>query len=394
MYCVKPYSTPGSIHASQPYNEIDIRPVRSKGELRHFLELPLSLHGSEPYCVPMLAFLEKMQLSPVKNPFWSHAERELFLAFRHGRPVGRIAAIIDHALDAASGQRIGGWGYFAAEDNQDTAAALFRAVEDWHEGRREGKAVLLRGPLNPSLNYAAGMLVEGFGDFPPCLTPYNPPYYQRIADACGMEKEQDLLFYRFHLGLTPENKYSGRFPAGSKYRVRYSTSSTYARDLHLLVDLYNRCWKDNWGFSPLSVDEMHFSWAAMKYLPVVSALLFLEYAGTPVGVILYGADMTPVLSRLKGRLDIAAPWHFFQGLRSITGTRMYMFGLIEEHRSQRTFFPFLSNAITHYKSFPRLEYMDAGWVLEDNAIMNQICTKLGGKVVTRSRIYRRETVHG
>ena len=373
-----------------------IEPVRSKRDLRLFLETPLLLHRDEPFWVPLPMFLEKDQLDQAGNPFWQHADRELFLALRGDRPVGRIAAVIDHDLDAATGQRVGVWGYFACEDDAAAASALFQAVEDWHGARPEGGPAFLRGPLNPSLNYAAGMLVEGFERFPSFMNPYNPPYYPPLAEACGMEKEQDLFFYRFCRAANFDichQELDKNFARGSEhYRLRRSTRATYAGDMRLLADLFTRCWSDNWGFTPMHAEEIRHSWAAMRWIPAPSEMIFLEYKGEAVGMSLYGADLGQVLKRLNGRLTLAAPWQAIAGLRAVDGVRLYMFGVTRKHRRGLAIFRLLLGTINTFTDTTKLDYMDAGWVLEDNVNMNQICERLKGERLSRSRIYRRECV--
>ena len=374
-----------------PAPDIRIEPVRSKRDLRLFLELPLLLHGDEPFWVPLPMFLEKDQLNQAGNPFWQHADRELFLALRGGRPVGRIAAVIDYDLDAAASQRVGVWGYFACEDDAVAAAALFQAVEDWHAGRTEGRAAFLRGPLNPSLNYAAGMLVEGFERFPSFMNPYNPPYYQLLAEACGMEKEEDLLFYRFPCAAKLpicHRELDKNFAKNADYRLRQSTRATYSDDMRLLADLFTRCWSGNWGFTPMYAEEIRHSWTAMRWLPVPSELIFLEHRGEPVGMALIGADLSDMMKRLSGRLTLAAPWHALMGLRAVNGVRIYMFGVLPKYRRSIATFQLLYGAIKIAAS--GTEYVDGGWILESNTNMNRICERLEGERLTRSRIYRRE----
>jgi hypothetical protein len=358
-----------------------------------FLETPLVLHRDEPCYVPLPALLEKDQLTPARNPFWRHARRELFVALRAGRPVGRIAAILDDDLDAASGQRVGAWGYFACEDDADTAEALFEAAESWHAARPEGAAAFLRGPLNPSLNYAAGMLVEGFERFPPFMNPWNPPYYPALAEACGMEKEQDLLFYRLsraHTLAGARRDLDRDFTRKSAFSLRRSTRATYAADMGLLAELYTRCWSDNWGFTPLRAEEIRYSWSVMRCLPVVSELLFLEHGGEAVGMILFGADLGVMLKGLNGSLSPAALWRCLSGLRRIGGGRIFMLGLTPKYRRSIAVFQLLRRAVSLFTDMAAPDYyIDAGWILEDNDNMNRICERARGELLTRSRLYRR-----
>ena len=130
--------------------------------------------------------------TPGKHPFWEFSERILFLARRGSETVGRIAGIIDRHYNEFHGEKMGIWGFFECADDPEAAAALFSSVETWV---RQKGMTFVRGPLNPSTNYEAGLLIDGF-DYPPALMmTYNPPYYPRLVESCGFTKEKDLLAF-------------------------------------------------------------------------------------------------------------------------------------------------------------------------------------------------------
>ena len=97
-----------------------------------------------------------------------------------------------------------------------------------------------------------------------------------------------------------------------------------------------------------------------------------------------------LFKRLNGRISLSAPWHLFAGLRAVDGVRLYMLGVTKKHRRGLAIFRLLLGTINAAADTAALDYVDAGWVLEDNANMNQICERLKGERLTRSRIYRRE----
>src|SRR3990172_947996 len=171
---------------------IEIVVVEGSSELKDFIDLPWNLYAEYPRGVPPLKKEVRRLLDPRRHPFWSSAERRLFLARRGSQAVGRIAGIIDRRYNEFHGEQMGIWGFFECADDPAAAAALFSAVETW--ARRKGMA-FVRGPLNPSTNYEVGLLVEGF-DYPPALMmTYNPPYYSRLVELCGFSKEKDLFAF-------------------------------------------------------------------------------------------------------------------------------------------------------------------------------------------------------
>ena len=133
-------------------------------------------------------------LDEKRNPFYREASRELFLAVRDGRVVGRIAAIENRAHNRFHGDRIGFWGFFECVHDQAVADALFAAASEWLAARGvEG----MRGPMNPSTNYECGLLVEGFENRPTFMTAWNPPYYAELCEGAGLVKAKDLLGFWF-----------------------------------------------------------------------------------------------------------------------------------------------------------------------------------------------------
>ena len=108
-----------------------IRPVRSRRELKRFVKVPFALHRDSPQWVPPLIF-ERMQfLDRSKNPFFEHAEAEYFLAERDGEPVGRITAQVDERWDEYQGGSDGMFGFFESADDPEVAAALLDAAAEW-----------------------------------------------------------------------------------------------------------------------------------------------------------------------------------------------------------------------------------------------------------------------
>src|SRR5512142_1236203 len=154
-------------------SEIRIAPV-APSELGDFVAFPYSLHRADPGWAPPLRRDVRALLDRRKNPFYDHAERELFLARRGGAVVGRIAAIDDRLHLETHRDGAGFFGFFECEDDGAVAAALFGAAADWLRPRGR---TCMRGPVCPSLNDEAGLLVDGFETPSVVMMPHNPRYY-------------------------------------------------------------------------------------------------------------------------------------------------------------------------------------------------------------------------
>jgi hypothetical protein len=136
---------------------------------------------------------QKALFDRAKHPFYTHADAQFFLAIERGEVVRRIAAIEDRAHNQASGEKLGTFGFWEAFDSQTVADALFSAAR--RELAMRGLTTM-RGPMNPSINYECGLLIDGFDSAPAIMTTYNPPYYQRLFERAGLKKARDLFAYR------------------------------------------------------------------------------------------------------------------------------------------------------------------------------------------------------
>ncbi len=372
---------------------VEVCPVRTSSDMKLFLELPFLLHSRQPLWVPQFKIMQSELVDEARHPYWRKAKRALFLARKNGRVVGRIAAIADHALDRQEGHAVGAWGFFESENDCGTAVALFDAIEAWHKSRSDARVSFLRGPLNPSLNYTCGMLVSGFDCHQPFMMPWTPPYYPMLAEYSGMHKEQDLLSYRFFRRTganTPMVKLAERPDITGAYRVRHSTRATFERDLPILTDLFTECWKENWGFSPIPPIEMHHMLREIRLLPGGVHILFFESGDVPVAVSLVLRDLDGLLRRACGTIGPSLPWHLWRGLHDRRGMRIILLGVLKEYRSGAVPLLLMREILTMAHERKRMEYLDGGWTIEDNEDVNDLCEQMGGKLITRHRIYRRE----
>ena len=173
---------------------IRISEVRSSSELRRFIDLPWRIYtaADHPQWVPPLKLMVRDALDERKNPFYRNASRALFLAERGGAVVGRIAAIENRAHNAVHADRVGFWGFFECIDDAEVASALFGAAESWLAARG---LTVMRGPVSPSLNHEAGLLVRGYRWPPTVMTTWNPRYYVPLVEGAGFTAAKELLAY-------------------------------------------------------------------------------------------------------------------------------------------------------------------------------------------------------
>ena len=367
-----------------------VRPVRTKKDLRAFVDLAWDVYRDDPNWVPPLKSDQARLLTPGRHPFWNLAERELFLAEREGRPVGRIAAIVDHNANKHQSEHMGVWGFFECHPDPEAAMALFRAVEEWLRVR--GSA-FLRGPLNPSPNYEIGLLVRGHETPPTLMMTYNPAYYAELVSLCGFRKEKDLLAYLFPMEMDLPSwaeSLAERLVAKGEFRVRVAERSRLREEIRLLNRVYNECWEDSWGHVPISDAELEDAARTLRFI-VDTDLGFFVYRGDePVAVCLLLPDLNPLLKRLDGRLGLTGLLKRFLYRKEITGLRGLLLGVKEAYRQAGVPFVVLSHLRSVLARKPQYRYVEMGWNLENNPAINLLYEDSGLMPHKRYRIYRKE----
>ncbi len=368
--------------------------VRTKKELETFVRLPFAIHGQHPLWVPPLVKDDLALLTPGKHPFWETARRELFLVFRDGRPVGRVAAIVDEKSNAYWNEKCGSFGFFECENDPEAAVAMLRTAAGWLKS--EGME-FMRGPLNPSTNYTCGLLVGGYDVPPAIMMPWNPPYYLDLLNAFHMRKEQDLFAY--HIGRESSSlpprlaEELERLKKKGEFEVRRSGKRTLAEDVRVMLDLYAESWARNFAFSPLSESEARAQVKELvAYLDPAYFVLFF-HRGEPAGGMVALPDYTSLLKRLNGRLGLLAPWHYLASRRDTRKScRIMLFGIREKYRLLGLPLLLFDYMLEQAKARPELEWVEGSWVLEDNAAVDDLIEDFGGVLRKRYRLLRRDLV--
>jgi len=213
-----------------------VRPVSGRRDFGRFIDYAYTRNACDPHWIPPLRLSERQRLTP-KNPFFAHADCALFLAWRHGVVVGRIAAIDDRLHNQVHADNIGIFGFFEAAD-RDAAHALLGTVDSW--AKQRGR-LRVRGPLNPSMNESAGLLVDGFDSDPTLLIPHNPPEYGEYVESAGYHKVKDLFAWLYDLDRDAPpiiERLAQRVRERDRILVRPLDLAQFARETDRILDIY------------------------------------------------------------------------------------------------------------------------------------------------------------
>ncbi|MGE5172485.1 MAG: N-acetyltransferase family protein [Betaproteobacteria bacterium] len=368
---------------------MDIEQVSDKKGMDEFVRFPWKVYKGNPNWVPPLISEVKFILSN-KNPFFQHAEAACFLARKNGEVVGRIAAIIDRNHINIHNEQAGFFGYFECLPDVTAAEGLLNTAATW---LKERYIETMRGPMNPSTNDECGFLLEGFDSPPMIMMTYTPPYYLEYMEHCGMTKAKDLFAYIVIVNDVAVVERLERLSQGVKKRipgltVRPASVKEFERDLEIVKDIYNSAWSKNWGFVPMTDEEIDSMAKRLKPLIVPELLILAEVDGKPAAFFMVVPDYNQVFSRLDGKLFPFGIFKFLWYSRKVTDIRGITLGVKEEYRRKGI------EALLYLESFraaKRRGYQRAemSWILEDNTLVQKGCDLMGGKLYKKYRIYEK-----
>jgi hypothetical protein len=375
---------------------ISVRPVAGKADLRAFLDLPFRLYAKDPNWVAPLYLERHEHLDPRKNPYFRHAEVSLFLAFRNGRPVGRISAQVCRLRGARYGDGVGQFGFLEAEDDPAVFEALLGAAASWLAARGLTR---MQGPFNFSINDEMGLLIEGFGTPPSMMMGHALPYYAQHLEQQGFAKAKDVIAYDFEdtgdIPRTLKLAYD-RALANPDITVRALDKKKLMRELEIIVAIANDAWSDNWGFVPWTQEEMTALGNNLKMLVSGDYIAIAEYKGEPAAMAVSLPNINDWIQGLNGRLLpfgwAKLGWNLMA--RPPRSIRMPLMGVKKAFHGSSLGGILGMAAIARVRSFHVSRGTMKGelsWILEDNTRMRRMIETFGGRPYKTYRIYERAT---
>lgn len=373
--------------------------VCGKAGRARFVDLGRAFASGVPHYVPQLRSEQMELVDPRKNPFFDHAEVQLFVATRGGEDVGRISAHIDHlALQMPTGQGFGTgtglFGYFDAAD-EAVARALLQAAEAWLRERGMTRAL---GPISLSVWEEPGLLVQGQDHAPTVMMGHHPAHYRAWIEGAGYSPVKSLVTYELDIKqefppLIRRIVQSGE--RNGRIAIREAGRLDYEGDVRIILQILNDAWSDNWGFIPFTDREI--AHAAKKLKPLVQPELvrIAELDGRPVAFMLTFPDMNEALSAINGRLFPLGWVRLLRWLRHPRARtmRVPLMGVVKEHQNTRLasqlafmMIEFIRRAaVTKFGA----ERGEIGWILDDNQGMIAIANAIESRVNREYVIFAR-----
>lgn len=376
---------------------IVVTAVDSRSDRKAFLDLAYQLNGDDPNWVPPLRSEAAELIDAKKNPFFEHAEVQLFLARRGDRITGRISAHIDRLAlsmppEQGMGPGTGNWGLFEAED-EATAAALITRAEDW---LREKGMTRVLAPISLSIWEEPGLLTMGHDHPPMVMMGHHPAHYQPWIEALGYDQAKTLRTYDLDITVEYPPLIQRVIASGERNRrivVRKVRKSDFDAEAAIILEILNDAWETNWGFVPITDREVAHTGKKLKPLVREELIRIAEYDGEPVAFMMTLPDLNKPVRQIGGHLFPFGWIKLLRWLRAPHGAdmRVPLMGVRKRLQGSR---------LASQLAFMMIEYIrrdavamwngkrgEIGWVLDDNQGMNAIADAIDAKVNREYTIY-------
>ncbi|MGB8990666.1 MAG: hypothetical protein WCD80_01275 [Desulfobaccales bacterium] len=367
--------------------EITVIPVRDDAALWEFLRLPWPIYQGDPYWVPPILTHQRRFLDPKRGPFFEVGEARYFLAYRQGKPAGRLSAHVNRLHDAYHGPESGFFGFFECIPDQEVAAALFEAAGAWL--RKRGKTRLV-GPLNFCIYDEMGLLVEGFDSMPAIFQTHNPPYYQDLLTSLGFVKVMDWHAYKItnrNVDLEAMERSYAEIMRDQDVEVLTYNPKEVDRRADEVFELFNTAWQPNWGHVPLTRRQFDEMLAMVKpCLRPEMAYVLLDHdrvAGFGIGL----PDLNPLIRQLNGSLTLWGKLRllYWAKYRPLHKVRAMVVGISQPYQRRRLHLALLLRSYVYLVKHTPCEMADLSLIPANLKPWIKVILALGGQ---RYKVFR------
>ena len=309
-------------------NEITIKEVVSKRELRQFVQFGIDLYKGNSYYCPPIFFDEVNTFDPKSNPALEVCDFVIYMAYRNDEIVGRITGIINHRANEAWGVKKCRFGWFDFIDDYEVFRSLLDAVAEW--GRTHGME-RLNGPVGFTDFDHQGLLIEGFNYNAPMASLYTHPYYIAHYERYGLTKEMDWIEYQ----ITPPKQAPEKMRravgiVAERYKL-HTVKVKNSRELrkrygYTYFDVLDSAYQKLYNYQPMTPRQKQYY--CKMYFPLLNFDFVTMVANEKDEIIAVGLGMPSLSEALRkcgGRLF---PFGWYHLLKALKAKKMTDFDLL------------------------------------------------------------------
>lgn len=374
--------------------EIEIRAVKpTKRELREYVKFGIGLYDGNACYVPPLVFDEVNTLLPSKNPAFDYCRAQSFMAWRGGKAVGRITAIINDVVNRRTGSKTARFGFVDFIDDADVVDALFGAAEKW---ALDNDMDSMAGPMGFTDMDHEGMLTEGFDEAGTMATIYNYAYYPRHIERMGYKPDARWVEYRIDVPDTVPDKMQ-RISAlvQKKYglrNIKYTSAKKIKADYgKALFELINRAYDGLYGYSPLTprqIDyyiDMYLGFVNLDYISVI-----VDKDDKLVGVGISLPSLTKALRRCRGKLFPTGWLHLLRAIKGRNDTvDLMLVAIAPEYQGKGVNAMLFTDLLSIYIR-DGLKHAESNLELEDNKAVQDQWQYFERRLHRRRAVFRKQ----
>jgi GNAT superfamily N-acetyltransferase len=366
--------------------------TENKSQVKRFVEFYYDLYKDCPQWVPPLFMDAYLPLNRKKHPFFEYSDADFFLAVRDGKVVGRICAGVNNLFNEYHKAKKAQFYFFDTIDDLEVARALFKTVFDWARERGLDTVIGPKG-LSPFDGY--GLLIEGH-EYRQMMTMmnYNYPYYQKLVEALGFEKEVDFVscYLPSDAFKIPERveRIAQRVMERGKLTVKhFKSKKELVSWAQRIGETYNRTFIKNWEYYPFSQGDIDYAVQNVFMVADHRLIKLIMHGEDIVGFLFAFPDVSAAIQRAKGRLfpfgiiDILLE---MKRTKTVSGNGM---GVLPEFQGTG------GNALLYYEmgktmlAFKHFEFVEMTQVAETTKQMRADLKNLNGVEYKNHRVYRK-----
>ncbi len=365
--------------------------VSDRASIKKFIKVPWRIYQDDSHWVPPL-IKERLDLLSPKHPYFEHAQARFWIAYRGSEAVGRISAQFDQLKPLNESSSVGYFGMFECVNDYKVAKELFKAAEGWLD---QYKVDVIRGPFNLSINQESGLLVDGFETSPYIMMGHARPYYEKLIEDNYYRKAKDLYawFNQSEFKNPPAmQRLAERYE--DRIMLRDVNKKHIARDIKIMMEVFNDAWANNWGFIPFTENEfVHLGNEMLQLIPA-SHFKIAEIDGEAVGMVAGLPNFNQIIKDLNGKLWVTGVFKLLWRLKFSPPTtgRVALLGIKQKYQNQLIGSALAFLLIGKIKEVAHdtgvIEH-EMSWVLEDNQRLNKILESLGGSRYKTYRIFEK-----